>query len=299
MSLITKSFTATGVSASINVRPKETATYSVSGTFSGTVVLERGIGTSAWEPVGTFTVSASGIVTAGVYRFRCSAYTSGTIVTALSDASDTFETWMNLDGGIPFQITETGAKVDLISEVTADAGVTIDGLLAKDGTLSFASLATGVGKLVLGDNLASALDVTEGANSYLKFVTTNSAEKVVAGKAVEAAAGLDISGGSLTMDGGTGTAVSDAVTISKPVGVITTESKTTAAAGTYTITLTNTLIAATSIVLASINVNSGAGTPVITSIVPGAGSCTITVRNAHASAAFDSAHKISFLVVQP
>ena len=46
----------------------------------------------------------------------------------------------------------------------------------------------GVNKINLTDNLASALDITESTNSYLKFTTTNTGEKVVLGK------DLDISG---------------------------------------------------------------------------------------------------------
>lgn len=44
------------------------------------------------------------------------------------------------------------------------------------------SSVTGQGDYNLVDNLASALDVTEGANSYANFVTTNSAERIVFGK---------------------------------------------------------------------------------------------------------------------
>jgi hypothetical protein len=47
---------------------------------------------------------------------------------------------------------------------------------------------TGDNKITLTDNLASALDITESTNSYLKFTTTNTGEKVVLGK------DLDISG---------------------------------------------------------------------------------------------------------
>ena len=110
-------------------------------------------------------------------------------------------------------------------------------------------------------------------------------------------AGLEISGGNLTMDGGTGTCSSDAVTINKPTGVITTESKSTAAAGNYVITLTNSVIEAADVVLVQ-PTNGGAGEAVVTNVTPGSGSCTIEVTNLHASAAFDSAHKLMFLVIK-
>ena len=41
---------------------------------------------------------------------------------------------------------------------------------------------TGTNKISLTDNLASALDITEASNSYIKFVTTDSSEQIVIGK---------------------------------------------------------------------------------------------------------------------
>jgi len=67
------------------------------------------------------------------------------------------------------------------SSISADVAAT--GLnVIFDGT------DTGDNKITLTDNLASALDITESTNSYLKFTTTNTGEKVVLGK------DLDISG---------------------------------------------------------------------------------------------------------
>ena len=44
---------------------------------------------------------------------------------------------------------------------------------------------TGLNKISLRDNLASALDITEGSNSYINFVTTDGAEKIVVSKDLE------------------------------------------------------------------------------------------------------------------
>ena len=66
---------------------------------------------------------------------------------------------------------------------------------------------TGDNKITLTDNLASALDITESTNSYLKFTTTNTGEKVVFGK------DLDISGDhDLIIGTSTGTKIGTAVT---------------------------------------------------------------------------------------
>ena len=65
---------------------------------------------------------------------------------------------------------------------------------------------TTLNKITLTDNLASALDITEGSNSYMKFVTTdpssNNAEKIVLGKSLVGATHTDGSGqdASLSID---------------------------------------------------------------------------------------------------
>jgi len=76
-------------------------------------------------------------------------------------------------------ITNVGdINCDTISSDDASTGLNV----VFDGT------DTGDNKITLTDNLANALDITESTNSYLKFTTTNSGEKVVIGK------DLDISG---------------------------------------------------------------------------------------------------------
>ena len=97
----------------------------------------------------------------------------------------------------------------------------------------------------------------------------------------------------------TGTAVSTAAaaTINADSGKVTTESLTTAAAATYTFVLTNSKITAANKVFVSVETAS-AGTPVVSGVAPGAGTCTIKITNVHASAAFNNTLKISFWRVQ-
>lgn len=106
---------------------------------------------------------------------------------------------------------------------------------------------------------------------------------------------------SVAVDSGTktATATAGAATLNKNSGKITSEALTTAAAAEYTLTLTNSAIAAADHVFASVAYGTAtAGTPVITRIKPAAGSCTILVKNDHATAAFDGTIVISFLVVK-
>lgn len=108
--------------------------------------------------------------------------------------------------------------------------------------------------------------------------------------------------GSVKIDTGTKTATATggttgAATLNKNSGIITSPSLTTAAGATWVLTITNSAIAATDQVYAQLATTS-AGTPIITNVVPGAGSVVITVTNIHATAALNNTVLISFLVVK-
>lgn len=106
---------------------------------------------------------------------------------------------------------------------------------------------------------------------------------------------------SLSIDSGTktATATAGAATLNKNSGKITSEALTTAAAAEYTLTLTNSAIAAADIVLASVAYGTAtAGAPTVGRIKPAAGSVTIVIRNEHATAALDGTLVISFAVLK-
>jgi hypothetical protein len=98
----------------------------------------------------------------------------------------------------------------------------------------------------------------------------------------------------------TATATAGAATLNAAgSGVVTSEALTTAAAATYTLTLTNDMIAAGDVVLASVKYGtSTTGSPVVTQVTPAAGSVVIIVQNIAASAAVNGTLKISFVVVK-
>lgn len=105
----------------------------------------------------------------------------------------------------------------------------------------------------------------------------------------------------LKLDAGTKTAAatSGAATLNKDAGVITTEALTTAAGASYTLTLTDSSIAAADQVFASVSYGSAtAGQPVVTRVKPAAGSVVIVIQNIHASAALDGTLKIAFFVLK-
>lgn len=103
----------------------------------------------------------------------------------------------------------------------------------------------------------------------------------------------------IQLDGGTKTAaaLAGAATLNKMSGVITSEALTTAAGADYTLTLTNSDIAAADQVFASVSLGSSTtGEPAVMSVTPSAGHIAIIVRNMAASAVFNGTIKVAFAV---
>lgn len=97
----------------------------------------------------------------------------------------------------------------------------------------------------------------------------------------------------------TAAATSGAATLNKNAGVITSEALTTAAGATYTLTLTDTTIAAADQVFASAALGTATtGMPAVTTVTPGAGSLVVIVQNIHASAALNGTIKVAFVRFQ-
>jgi len=136
------------------------------------------------------------------YETAATARTSlglGTIATQASNSVD-------IDGGAidGAVIGANSAAAGTFAALTATSIDVSDGNITNAGDINCDSISadavgtglniifdgtdTGDNKITLTDNLASALDITESTNSYLKFTTTNSGEKIVFGK------DLDVSG---------------------------------------------------------------------------------------------------------
>lgn len=99
----------------------------------------------------------------------------------------------------------------------------------------------------------------------------------------------------------TGAATAGAATANGRAGKITSEALTTAQNGIWTLTLTNSAIAAADAVFASVaNGTNTQGTPTIGRVQPAAGSVVIQVINQHATAeAFNGTVVVSFWVLKP
>ena len=106
--------------------------------------------------------------------------------------------------------------------------------------------------------------------------------------------------GFATGAGGTVTQITSrttGVTLSKPVGQIVTDTTSLAAGAEAAFTVTNTLVAATDVVVCCITAG-GTGTPFAYVSTEAAGSFAITITNLHASTADTSADTINFAVIK-
>ena len=96
-------------------------------------------------------------------------------------------------------------------------------------------------------------------------------------------------------------ATGNSVTLDTRSGLITTASLTTAAGAVQAITLTNSLITATSNVIAWVETYSGTlttnGLPAILRTLPAAGSANITVANLHGTNALSGTVTIKFIIL--
>lgn len=119
---VSTNFTGTTNGGQLFVRYLDSFTYSVSGTFVGTVVLERTESAGmSWEFVLSASSAVSGTIqvetkggSAATYRFRCSSFTSGTIVTSIADATAEViynKNFFNSLGQPVAAVTETGLSV--------------------------------------------------------------------------------------------------------------------------------------------------------------------------------------------
>lgn len=94
-----------------------------------------------------------------------------------------------------------------------------------------------------------------------------------------------------------GTEAANAVTASGMAGLLTTSALTTAAAGSYAITWTNTFISASSVVLVTLSGGTNTTESVVFKVVPGAGSATLTIYNVGPTNALNGTILLGYLVM--
>ena len=95
------------------------------------------------------------------------------------------------------------------------------------------------------------------------------------------------------------TAVAGAATANGGAGIVTSESLTTAAAATYTLTVTNSSVTVGDIVMGEVfNGTNTTGVPSLATVTPGAGIFTAVVQNISGATAFGGTLKIAFQVIK-
>ena len=261
--------------------------------------------------VQTSTPEITGINVASVTATTCDlngGTIDGTVIGGSTAAAGTFTSIDVSDGNI----TNAGdINCDSISVDAAANGLDIN----FGGN-------TGTNKITLADNLADSLNVTEGSNSYLKFITTNSSEQIVFGKnstfASTTIADLgtvttaDIDGGTIdatvigastTGNGGTvsqSTSKSTSVTLDKTSGKITMNSASLAHDTNVQFTLSNDQIASTDVVIVNVKNCIGASSEYLVGVTTvSAGSCEIMLRNiSNDNSAKSDAVQLSFAVIK-
>lgn len=106
--------------------------------------------------------------------------------------------------------------------------------------------------------------------------------------------GDSLAGGSI----GSATLSSNAATLNKRAGFITSEDLTTTTGTAITITITNSYVTATSIILVSAGNGTNTGGQVsVLEVTPGSGSFTVRIKNASGATAFNGTITLSFYVV--
>lgn len=156
-----KDFTATGDGPHGNVGHRDLLTYAVAGTFVGTVVLEKSeSGGLNWVTIAststtlslTLLVENTNSLGDAWYRFRCTAYTSGTIETSITSTVAILPgggVWGQIDGSI-------SAQADLVAALALKAN-------SSTVTSLTTTVGTKVDKIVTVDNVILRADGIAGA----------------------------------------------------------------------------------------------------------------------------------------
>jgi hypothetical protein len=120
MSASISSTSASNLSGLLHLQPKESLTWTVTGTATGTVVIDWSTNLQQWNDagvsvVGVGPVSRSGVLHTGPqeawYRFRVSTITAGTFVVSMADNDDFVAEWRNNKGQPILRIFDETIKV--------------------------------------------------------------------------------------------------------------------------------------------------------------------------------------------
>lgn len=158
MATLVKAFTATGAGPAMSVKAGDVATWSVANVFVGTWVLQKSFsGGMAWETVATGTSTSSGTYRNNegkgdvLLRFLCSAYTSGTVTSSISESAVTVQVFTTPNGDTILTLTETGVSVP--GTLTVTGATTLSGSTTLSAAVTATSTVDVTGDVTMGASL--------------------------------------------------------------------------------------------------------------------------------------------------
>lgn len=228
-------------------------------------------------------LGASGLATA--------LFNAGNISAGLSGTAGILES---------YPATATTGKLQLVG-VSNAANYTVsvsNTSFGQASTVSFADVGSAAGRFLVANTATPFTDghvVKASGTGGLTLDSGFLASNVMLLNAVNTMAAAS----QIILDKGVGTEASNAVTINKQAGTITTTSLTTAGGATETITLTNSEVATTSQVLVSIGngTNTATNAYSVSTTITGAHTVVFVVTNLTAATALNGTLVINFAVV--
>lgn len=194
----------------------------------------------------------------------------------------------------------TASKGSLVVAAVANTGNTVTTLsndaMGQATTVSIPDPANAAGQLLIGATATPFVSGNFPKNSGTAGLMVDSgiaAANIVLKNAVNTMA----AGSEIILDKGTGTEASNAVTINHQSGVITSSSLTTAGGGTYVITLTNSFVATSSVVLVGWMGGTNTVANFTVSATAASGSSVITIHNNTAATSLNGTIIIGFTVL--
>ncbi len=273
-----------------------------------------GLGTIATQASNSVDIDG-GAIDGAVIGANNAAAVTGTTITASTKFAGAIDGTVGATtpaAGIFTALTSTSINVS-DGNITNAGDINCDSISADDAAeglnIIFDGTDTGDNKITLTDNLASALDITESTNSYLKFTTTDSGEKVVIGKDLDisgtttaaAVTGTNVlasaqsgynTGGTITQ----GTSITTAVSLDQPSGVITLFANDFGSNSATSFTLNNNFIDINDVVVASFKTGHSQLTLTVTATANN--SCTFTLYNPTGSGTGSITAVINFAIIK-
>lgn len=165
MTTLSGSFAAAGVSGQFILKPGESASYSVTGTFTGQVRLERSRkGRDTWENVetGAADTGISGTVKAEgakdeCFRFRALTLSAGSADYSLADASDVVQEFKGPDGQVLLRLKDD--SIEIPSPITLESLYAATGMFGQFSTISDGEsrvIPSGTQSIVFGELVISS-----------------------------------------------------------------------------------------------------------------------------------------------